>query len=72
MLEWLESVGIKAVLDWAWNKLLGILTAWRKDQSDHNDSVSQANQDTDKASKLTPDSSAKDVSDAIDDELSHM
>lgn len=72
MIAWLESIGLKALFDWLWEKLTGAWAAYKKQQAAHQADVDQAAQDTAKAQSLAPQSSSTEVSNAIDDELNHL
>lgn len=72
MPAWLGGSLIKWVLDWVLGKILALIARDVKDRKDHQESVDQAAQDMQKAKELKPESSEKEVDDAIDDSLKHL
>lgn len=63
---------IEIVLNW-FLKLIGQKVAAQvRDHNNHQAQVDQAHQDMHKTNELKPDSTAKDVDDAIDDSLKHF
>lgn len=69
---WLAKIGIQAILDWALGKILALFSMFQKAKIDHQTQVDQAAQDMKKAKELKPDSTEKEVDDAIDDSLKHF
>lgn len=63
---------IHLVLDWLLSKLLSAISVFGRDVSDHQAEVEKAHADVQPAKDLKPDSTAKDVDDAIDSELGHF
>lgn len=60
---------IGAILDWIVNRILGLLKTLQAKEELKTDIERQAAEDSKKAKAITPESSAKEVDDAIDDEL---
>ena len=71
-LSGLLSLLVKPVLDWLASLISGLYQSYKKDKADKEAQAAQAEQDTKKASELTPESKAEEVSAAIDDELKHL
>jgi hypothetical protein len=63
---------VSGILNWLEKFFEDHLAAYEQHKSDQAKQEAQAAQDTEKASKLNPDSSGGDVSSAIDDELKHL
>ena len=64
-MKWLVS----AILDWIVNRILGLIKSLQAKLQLETDIKRQAAEDSKKAKAVTPDSSAKEVDDAIDDQL---
>ena len=71
-MSWLSGVFIKSILNWIMSKISAAISAWKKDKANHETAVNQAAQDMQKAKELKPESSEKEVDDAIDDSLKHL
>jgi hypothetical protein len=72
VLAWIEAVGLKAILDWVLAKIVALIKAYQKQKADHEKQVNQAEADSGPAKAVTPDSTEKEVDDAIDSELNHL
>lgn len=68
----IEAFIVKEILSWLADRLAAYIKAIETDRANHEKEVNQAEQDTKKLSGLNPDSTAKEVDDAIDDTLSHF
>ena len=71
-MSWLANLLIKPVLDWMLEKFRAFLALFMRDRADQTENKTQAAQDTAKAEALKPESSAEEVSEAIDDTLKHF
>lgn len=71
MPAWLGVI-FKWILEWSWGKLMAVYSAYKKDKENHEKAVNQAAQDSKKAKELKPDSTAKEVDEAIDDGFHHL
>ncbi|CAK0739652.1 hypothetical protein CCP2SC5_1020023 [Azospirillaceae bacterium] len=65
---WIANI----ILNFFWGKAVSAIQSAEKDKANHEANAAQAEQDIKKAQELKPDSTEKDVDDAIDDELSHF
>jgi hypothetical protein len=72
MPAWLGGSLIKWILDWVLGKILALIARGEKDRRNHQESVDQAAQDMQKAKELKPESSEKEVDEAIDSSLKHL
>ena len=63
---------VSGILNWLAKYFADHIAAYERDKANQANQEAQAAQDTQKASELTPDSKAEDVSAAIDDELKHI
>lgn len=71
-MQWLIGILFKSALDWVAKFIGDLIAKFRKDKANHEAAEAQAQQDTKKAAAITPESSKEQVSEAIDDELSHF
>jgi t-SNARE complex subunit (syntaxin) len=71
-LTWLIGIVEKFLLEWLWGKILAVYSKFKKDTANREESEEQAKQETKKSSELKPDSTEKEVSDAINDTLKHF
>jgi hypothetical protein len=72
MPSWLGGMFFKWLLDWVLGQLKALYNAYQKDKANHETAVNQAAQDMKKAKEIKPESSEKEVDDAIDDSLKHL
>lgn len=67
-LSWIANL----ILNFFWGKAAAAIAADQKDKASHQAEVDQAAQDMQKTKDLKPESTEKEVDDAIDDSLSHF
>lgn len=71
-MEAIEAFLLKEVLSWLYDKISAIIKVYETDKANQSQQSAQAAQDTDKAGKLSPDSTQEEISEAISEELKHM
>ncbi len=63
---------ITAIMDWVGTRLGDLIAKMKKDRKNHDESVNQAKQDTEKLKTVNKDSTADETDQAIDDSLKHL
>ena len=71
-MNWFANVLIKAVLDWLRKWISELIAVFVRDKKAQAENKANAAQDSAKSEALGPDSSEKEVSDAIDDSTKHF
>lgn len=71
-MTWLLGIIETIGLNWLWKKFLSLIASQKSSDAQHDDDVSQTQEDTADLQKITPTSNAADVDKATDEALKHL